>query len=236
MLNQYKILLLAFLLIGTSQMALGQKNKEPLPGGNEKVEFYQQMYEQSLKFNDLSVATQAVHSILVIDPSATTWLDTLATIYFQRGAFAQCLLTSTEALKNTPDNLTTMEMAAVCKENLGLLKEALADYELLYSKSQNIFHMYQISTIQFGLKRFGECEQTVNRMLADPRGKEETILISTDRGQQRVPFYAACQNLLGVLMLDLGKKEDAKKHFDQAVQIFPDFVLAKANLEAIAKQ
>lgn len=236
MMKQYKILFLAFLMIGVSQMAMGQKNKEPIQKGNDQAEFYKQMYEQSLKFNDLAVATQAVHGILAADQEAKTWLDTLATLYFQRGAFAQCLLTSTEALKNNPDNQTTMEMMAVCKENLGLLKEALADYEALYSKSQNIFHMYQISTIQFGLRRFGECEQTVNRMLADPRGKEETILISTERGQQRVPFYAACQNLLGVLMLDIGKKDAAKKHFDQAVQIFPEFVLAKANLEALSKQ
>lgn len=237
MMQKYKILFLALLFIGVTQVAFGQKKKEaPAPEKNDQAAFYQKVYEQGLRYNDLAVSTQAVHGIIAADPEATHWLDTLATLYFQRGAFAQCLLTSTEALQNTPGNQTTMEMAAVSKENLGLLKEALADYEQLYSKSQNIFHMYQISTIQYGLRRFGECEQTVNRLLADPKGKEETILINSERGQQRVPFYAACQNLLGVLMLDLGKQDMAKKHFDQAILIYPEFALAKANLLALSKK
>ena len=227
--KQLSVVALLILMLGSGSFAFAQKN-------SEQLDHYKKLYEQGLKYNDLSVAAQAVHGILASDPDADNWLDTLATIYFQRGAFAQCLLTTNDALKKDPDNQTTIEMRAVCKENLGLLKEALADYEFLYSKSQNIYHMYQISTIQYGLRRFGECEQSVNRMLSDPRGKEETILISTDRGQQRVPFHAACQNLLGVLMLDVGKKDVAKKHFEQAVSIYPEFVLAKANLEAMNKQ
>ena len=229
--KRLSVVFLLVLVAGCTQFSFAQKN-----AGNNLSEHYKKVFQQSLAYNDLSVATEAVHGILASDPEATNWLDTLATLYFQRGAFPQCLLTSNDILKDNPENTNALEMRAISKENLGLLKEALADYEVLYGKTKNIYHLYQISTIQFGLRRFGECEQTVNAMLADERGKEETILITIDRGQQRVPFYAACHNLLGVLQLDMGKKDVAKKHFETALQIYPEFALAKANMEAMNKQ
>jgi len=235
--KHFSAFLLLLFLVTAAQPAFGQKKKKSSSQPEaSKTEFYVKMYQQGVEYNDLAIATQAVHSILVLEPEANNWMDTLSSLYFQRGAFAQCLLTTTEVLKDKPDDEKTLEMQAICKENLGLIKEALADYETLYKQSNSVFHQYQIATLQYSLRRFGECEDTVNRLLANTDAKDETILIAHQKGQQKVPFYAACENLLGVLMMDQGMKQFAKKHFSQALQIYPDFILAKGNLAAASKE
>lgn len=235
--KQFSAFLLLLFLVSAVQPAMAQKKKKKgSDNSSNKIGFYEKMYQQGVEYNDLAVATQAVHSILVLQPDAVQWMDTLSGLYFQRGAFAQCLLTTTQVMEKEPKNERVLEMQAISKENLGLMREALADYESLYKMTGSAFHQYEIATIQYSLRRFGECEDTINRLLANPDAKDEIILIAHQKGQQKVPFYAACENLLGVLMMDQGMKEFAKKHFNQALQLYPDFILAKGNLAAASKE
>jgi hypothetical protein len=58
-----------------------------------------------------------------------------------------------------------LEMAAISKQSLGALKESLADYESLYKQKPDLYSLYQIATLQYQLKRYGEsvisCDQII---------------------------------------------------------------------------
>lgn len=241
---QYRFftLLIAFVLafsVGHAQ----KKNKgsaTPAPKDPDAkealIEMYKDILNQSLSFNDLSVATDATYALMALQPEDSMRIDTLAAIYFQRGAYPQTIMVGTQILESRPGDVKVMEMMAISKAQLGASLEALADYEKVYAQTNDAYHLYEIASLQYTVRRYGECEMSVKKLLEDPGIKGKEVTLTFKQGQQKVPLNAAIQNLWGVLDLDQGKQDSAKQHFMQAVQLFPDFYLAKANLDALNKK
>lgn len=233
-----KTVLVAVLVLLFSS-GFSQKNKSVSredAGGDKLAEMYKTMYSTSLKYNDLAAATQATYALMALEPDNFARLDTLAQLYFQRSAFPQSILVANDVLLKDPENQQMLEIRAFSKQSLGAAKESLVDYETLYKLSKDPYHFYEIATLQYTMRRFGECEDSITRLLASPDIKDKTISLSYNQIQQSVPFAAALHNLYGVLQLDQGKPDIAKKHFDQALQLAPEFYLAKANKEALVKK
>lgn len=206
----------------------------------QKTEDYKQqekVFRTGLKYNDLSVAKQALYNMMAIDESATNLLDSLAVLYYKSNDPINCLLVCNDVISRSPSNMMILEIKAITEQNVGLLKEALSDYEKLQSKSKEEHHSYQIAAIQYQLKRFGECESTINSLLLSPKIDEKKVNISlNERSQQEVPMKAALFNMKGVLYLDLARKPEAKLMFQEALKIMPDFQLPKGNLAALEQQ
>ncbi len=238
---------LALLIAGMFTTASAQKGKggaapaktEDTPkqaGGYDPIKSYQQIFHSALTYNDFAVATDAMYHLIALQPEQTALKDTLAALYFQRGAWPQVVIVTTEILDAHPDNQSALELRAVANQSIGRAKESLADYETMYKSSKNPYHMYEIAALQFTMKRFGECEISINQLLGDESIKEKTIAISVEDGRsQDVPLAAAAMNLHGVLELEQGKKESAKTNFQTALKIYPEFILAKNNMDAIDK-
>lgn len=233
-------LILAFCAVG---FTFSQKNKPTeSPGGNGNAETEREfnhwltIYNSSLGYNDLSTATTAAFAILALKPEASNWKDSLAFLFFQRGAYDQCVRVGKDVLAATPKDTAILELVAVSEQTLGMLKEALADYENLYALAGDMHHLYEIATIQFQMKRFGECEITING-ITNLQGSDKTMvtIISGNNEQQLVPLKAAAINMKGVIALELSKNQEAKILFDQALEIFPEFILAKNNKEHVEK-
>ena len=195
---------------------------------NEKV------YKLALRYNDMVVAREAVYNMYAINPNRTNLLDTLVFLYYNSTDYVQVVLLGNDILVKNPDNATILEIVAVSQQNLGLTKEALENFERLFTITQNLYHQYNIASLQYMLKRYGECGATLNNILG---AKSESALISiTDakKGTQKVPIKAAAFNMRGVIALDLKQTEVAKQNFQKALELFPDFLLAKSNIEKVS--
>ena len=48
-----------------------------------------------------------------------------------------------------------------------------------------------------------------------------------------VPLKAAIWNLKGVVFMDMNENDKAKKYFSETLKIFPEFELAKNNLQLL---
>src|SRR5690242_12668851 len=95
---------IGLLLVCSLGLVYGQKGKNPpanepvkQPGSNVERS-YKTMYADALKFGDFAVATNAVYGLLSLHPDSSALLDTLAALYFQRGAWPQVVLVTTEIL------------------------------------------------------------------------------------------------------------------------------------------
>ena len=125
-------------------------------------------------------------------------------------------------------------MYAISLSSLNKNKESLEQYEALFAKTKSSFHAYQIAVLQYVLKRFGECETTVGIILNDPKSMEQKVSINADQNtNQQVPIKAAAYNIRGVMLKEMNKKDEAMESFQEALKLFPEFALAKANIEAI---
>ncbi len=192
-----------------------------------------EVYKTSLKYYDLQSAITSLYTALAIKPERKDLKDSLALIYFSGERYFQANVIAEEIIKDNPKRLDMLEMAAISKQSLGALKEALADYENLYKQKPDLYSLYQIATLQYQLKRYGESVISCDQIIAIPESEKLEASISMKGGSQKVPLRAAAHNVKGIIAMDLNQPEVAKQQFETALKLFPDFALAQGNLVAI---
>ena len=222
-----KKLLLSLLFVAGISVTNAQMSKEM----NQALK----IYDQAKAYNDMSMVRAAIYDLIVIDAKNETWKDSLAYVYFGAGEYVSAVLVATDILsKGSKDNI--LELKALSEQQLGLAKEALSSYETLFKSTGKSYFLYQVATIQYQLKRYGECEMTINALLNDAKSAEEKVVINLGKQKQETSMLAALYNIKGVMYKDLGQVEEAKKAFGKSAEIDPEFVLPKANLNVIAEE
>jgi tetratricopeptide (TPR) repeat protein len=194
------------------------------------------VYKNALKYYDLQAATVALYNMIALKPERADLNDSLAYLYFAGERYAQSYLLGEEILKANPNRMDILELVAVSKQNLGLIKESLADYEKLYAAEKTLFYLYQMSTLQYQLKRYGECVASLDMIIADPKSAEQKVSISVQNGSQEVPMKAAALNVKGICAMELNQPEAAKDNFSKALDAYPQFALARNNMDMLAKK
>lgn len=204
--------------------------------GGDAFDVQMKVYKGALKNYDLQAATVALYNMMAIKPERTDLNDSLALLYFAGERYAQAYLIGEDIVKKDPNRKDMLELVAVSKQNLGLIKEALADYEKLYALDKSIYYLYQMGTLQYQLKRYGECIASLDKIIADPAAAQQKVNIMMQGGSQDVPMKAAALNVKGICALEMNQEEIAKDNFNKALEMAPEFVLAKGNLDLLAKK
>ena len=213
----------------SANLVFGQASSDPF-------DVQQRCYKAALKNYDLQAATVALYTMQALKPERADLNDSLALLYFAGERYAQSYLVG-QAIVNADHKRNDMlEMVAVSKQNLGMIKESLADYEKLYGAQKSVYFLYQMATLQYQLKRYGECVASLDQILANADADKQKVNIRVQGGSQDVPMKAASYNVKGICAMELNQPEAAKDNFTKAIAAFPDFVLAKANLETLEKK
>jgi len=189
------------------------------------------IYTQALSLNDLTIARNAVYQILALRPTADNWNDTLCMLYFTEGMYRQSILVGEKSFNNNSSNIVVGEIIAVSYERLGAFKEAIETYQELIKQKDEIRFLYSILTLEYKLKRFGECLATAEKIISRPEALTNSVRITvSDQYYQDVLYAAAVYNILGMVSIELNLKEQAEKYFQKSMELAPDFVLPKNNL------
>ncbi|MEX0967411.1 MAG: hypothetical protein WD077_09240 [Bacteroidia bacterium] len=243
-----KSLLFLFLMILFALPSFAQKKKKKRQA--EEAQQEQQLVEPKsakdsidLKVFDLAVehgdyqtAIHALYYIMAKDPEES-YLDSLATLYYINGSYVQAIIVGRKHLDKHPVDTGMLELVATAEQEVGRLKESLALYEKLHLLTGSPYYQYQVAVLQYNLKRYGEGMSTVQKILQDPASRNEQVQIQISQSEaQNVPLQAASYNLAGIIMMDLKEKEKALENFENAIRIFPEFVLARKSLETLKKQ
>ena len=207
-----------------------------LVNAQDAFEVQSRVYKAALKNYDVQAATIALYNMQALKPERTDLNDSLAYLYFSGERYAQAYIIGEEILKTNPKNSGILEVVAVSKQNLGLIKESLADYEKLYAAEKSVYYLYQTATLQYQLKRYGECIASLDQILASADADKQQVTIRLQQGSQEVPMKAAAYNVKGICALELNQEEAAKQNFTKAIELFPDFALAKGNLDMVNKK
>lgn len=220
-----------FLIVGfqtTSALAQAASGKD-----SEAYKRQLSIYQNALKFNDMSVAKNALYNLRALDPADNSLLDSLAYLYYDYQQHASSLLVTREILARNPNNLAALEINAVSFENLGLYDQALTAYESLYLKHDSPYTLYKIGLLQLDLKRHTESKTSLDILLKKPDIDSLNVVVNENNQQKQIPMRAALLNFQGINNLELGEKEAAKQNFEEALKLVPDYVMAKENLEKL---
>lgn len=198
------------------------------------VAFEQQKIKQALSYGDKSIASNAMYSIIMLEGTQSVYKDSLAYLYFNDRNFLSCFLVTNDILKTKPEHLEFMEMNAISLESMGAAEKATEAYQKLFAKTNNNFHAYKLAGLQFGINKFEEAYASIKK--ADKLPDDGTVKITFQVNKnynQNVDLKAAIAYLEGVIAENLNKKAEAKLSFERAIKLFPEFVLAKTNLDAL---
>ncbi len=223
-----KIILLIFVFLNTIISA--QKLHK-----NDLLNLEKNIYKQSVRNYDLETAKNSVYHIMALEGENSTYLDSLAYIYFSQKNFLSYVSVADQILKKE-EKLPILERKAIALEKLGAIKEAIAVYEKVYAQKKDVQVAYKLAGLQHQLKRTAEAYSTL-KSAEQLKFPEKTFLpfpSSEKNKQQRVPFKAAYDNLLAMIAYDLHNYDVSLHYFEEALKVFPDFFVAKQNKNAIA--
>lgn len=193
------------------------------------------VYANARANSDYHVMMTAIYYMIAKNPqNIIAYKDSLSRVYFSTQAYSKCIRTGNEVLFHEPDNYRVMELVAISERIQGNIKTSLELYEKLYNKTASLVHAYYIAEIQFYLQRYGECMITLEKIISSENSKKEKIeLIVANNSKQIVLLIAAAFNIKGMVYTELGKKEDAKDAFKNALLMEKDFILPKSNLDKL---
>jgi len=183
------------------------------------------------RWNDSEVSRDALYDLIAEYPDNDSLLYTLAVEYYSNQKYISAVLVVQDLLARSPKNADALQLAASGFEALNIKDKALTNYESLYLLSSNTAALYKMAYLQFELKKFLESKTNVDILLT--KNDIETMkvtLTDSEKKQKEYPIKVSILNLKGLLAQQAGDKEAAKKAFEEALAVSPDFILAKQNL------
>jgi tetratricopeptide (TPR) repeat protein len=196
------------------------------------------MYHQAIKFGDVGTAIHAMQSLLAWDSTHTSYYDTLAVLYFHSQNFPQAIQSAQVILDKDPKSVKLLQITAHSYQYLNRHDMAIAYYTKLEEIKPDPLVYYELASSNFYIRDVAKVMDYTGKIMADKRSDTTKVNISFNQGreQQDVPVKAAACNLLGTMEMNRDRKTEAAENYKKALQIFPDFGLAKQNLNFINKE
>jgi tetratricopeptide (TPR) repeat protein len=216
--------------------SFGQKEKQVTSSKKTMINFDSIVYHDAYLNNDYSTAIHAIYYMMAKDPTNLNYKDSLARLYFISGAYEKSAKISREINVKQPSNKRAMEFLALSEKATGNYKQSLEVFEKLHAQTADVEYAYSIAELQYELKRFGECTQTIESILSNPISEKINLTIyATPKIQQTVSYKAAILNIKGMMYKELNELNIAVDAFKQSLIIAPHFLLPSNNLKSIDK-
>ncbi|PTB95576.1 hypothetical protein C9994_11090 [Marivirga lumbricoides] len=228
MIKMNKIVLAITLLVAFSTVGYSQTENT---AKQEAIQRAKAKYSRSIQYNDFAIAKDAIYDLLVLEPSNFSYLDSLAYMYFEFRQYASAALVSRDALNRNPQNRMMLQIGAKSLSELGAIDQSLKMYEKLYTISDDAFVLFEIAQKQYDLKKYDEAMINTELLLGKPIVEGSQVYVNNASGEQiEAPFKAVVHNLQGLIARAQGNEESAKKYFNNALKLAPNYALAKENL------
>jgi predicted Zn-dependent protease len=218
-------ILIAVLMTFVCSLGFGQSEKE------DAIKRAKDKYTRSVRYNDFAIAKDAIYDLLVLEPNNISYLDSLAYMYFEFRQYASAALVSRDALSRNPQNRLMLQIGAKSLDELGAKDQSLKMYESLYNVSDDAFVLFEIAQKQLELKEFDDAMINTELLLGKPIVEGSKVYLANAAGEEiDAPFKAVIYNLQGLIARGKGNEESAKKYFNSALKLAPEYALAKENL------
>jgi tetratricopeptide (TPR) repeat protein len=234
-----KITLLFGFMLAMATFAEAQDQTAPAQDSEtirRRNEADQRVYQMALRYNDLPVARMKLFELMERNPTNGRYPELLANLYFEAGQYTSAAVSALDLLERNDQSITGLEIAAYSLEQLGALDRALPNFERHYLLTGNLFSLYKTGYMQYSMNRQEEALNSVNMLIKNPKSSEEMIGFPTSSNEtQEVSLKAAALNLKGMIYMYQKNKVEAIETIQQALEISPNFELAKDNLKEAQK-
>ncbi len=229
--NKFRLLVVMMLLASLPVLAQEAPTTEANENIRKRNETDQRVYQLAMRYNDMAVARVKLLELIERNPNNSRYGELLATLYFDTNQFSSAALIALDVLEINDRSTEALEIAAYALEQIGALERSLTQFERLYLLTDDIFALYKTSFLQYSLKRYDEAMNSINMLVKNSKSAEEKLGFPIAENQnQEVSMRAAALNLKALVYIEQGSKEDARKAFEEALALEPEFKLAKDGL------
>ncbi|NPA34784.1 MAG: tetratricopeptide repeat protein [Chlorobi bacterium] len=191
----------------------------------------------ALQNQDFNSAIAFINMYLALDSSRSTLKDTLIELYLITGQANQALVLAEQKLKQNPNDTSAMHIAAIASMQLNNLQKAYEYYTRLAQATGNVKHLWDFAVVLWQMQRYGDALVVIDQIIANPAARSQTVTLQiSPTTKQEVPLLAAAYNLKGAAHQRLKDLNAAKEAYQKALEVVPDFILPKENLEALKQQ
>jgi tetratricopeptide (TPR) repeat protein len=197
-------------------------------------EHYAKKRAVAARWNDPEVEKSALYDLIVEDPNNDSLIFSLAYLYFENQKYTSTILIGQDLLNRNPKNVQVLELVALGYENIHIYDRALQNYESLFLLTSSSSMLYKMAVLQYELKRYQETITNIDILLSKPEADSLKVVFNNAKNQEKeYPIRVALTNLRGLVYKAQGDKINARKYFEMALKMAPDFLLAKQNLDGL---
>lgn len=194
---------------------------------------YMRLFEQSMKMKDFNSAITAIQFILLQD-SNNMLRDSLPELFGAVNNLPACLAATDAAILRHPKEEKYKNIKVLCLQQTGDMDGQFALLQELFETTGKPQYVSQIAAIQISTGNLKDAGETVDMILEKYKNSKDSLEVFLDETRkQSVPVQAAAWNMKGYLYMQQKNIEKAKEAYFKALEIYPDFVMPKRNLEAI---
>lgn len=220
-----------FLILGAAGM-LAACNQSSNQAAIDKLSA---LYKKSYELKDIPTAITAVQLLLQHD-STNALRDSLPSMYFAVQNVTACLATTEQSLTRYPDNEDFLNLKLLSLEQRGEGEKVMEIATKLYTKTGKAEYIYKQASVQLVTGDFETAGKTIQTMMDKYKDSKDSVEIFIDQTQaQRVPVLAACWNMKGYMFIQKQQYQQAADAYQKAIQTFPDFVMARRNLQQLVQ-
>jgi tetratricopeptide (TPR) repeat protein len=213
-----------------------QPVQQDTESNRKRNESDRKVYQLALRYNDLPAARVKLLELIERNPTNLQFSETLSSLYFESGQYTSAAISALDILETNEKSVTALEIAAYSLEQLGAMDRALPNFERHYLLTGNLFSLYKTAYMQYSLNRHEEAINSINMLVKNSKASDEKVgFPKEDNSQQEVSLKAAALNLKGMVYMYQKNKNEAREAITQALELQPDFELAKENLKEIQK-
>ncbi|MCH7396543.1 tetratricopeptide repeat protein [Belliella sp. DSM 107340] len=233
--NRFKLLLVILTMAASPAFAQETDTAAPVTETvRQKNETDQRVYQLALRYNDFAVARMKLMELLERNPTNSRYGELLASLYYDSNQFSGAALAALDVLQVNDRSVEALEIAAYSLEQIGAMERALTQFERLHLLTDDVFALYKSAYLQYSLKKHEEALNSINMIVKNSKSAEQKLGFPIENNQtQEVSMKAAALNLKALVFVEQGSKEDARKAFEEALALEPNFELAKEGLKGL---
>ncbi len=206
----------------------------PQQSAKNNNETYKKLFDKSMNLKDYHTAIMAVQMMLIEDSTQVNYRDSLPELYAALNNVEAVSKTIDATLARHPKDEKFLQVKAVVQQEESDYEGVLKTYSTLFETTKKLTYLYQIGTMHFQAGKLAEAETVVDEVLAkSPNSSDSLDIFVSEQQKQKVPIMAAALNFKGYIFAQKRDMANAKKYFETAIKVFPDFVMAKRNLQQL---
>lgn len=205
----------------------------------ERIDHNKRVYEMAAKVHDSYTELSALYNIMADDTTNNLRnMDSVAEIYLKLNMGLPAMKMAEKILEKEPENEKMLELKAEGDMGFAKYDEALNINRKLYDKTKKLKYLFDIANVQLQQGKMKDLDQTLNSIKSSPDYQTDSINVADNQSGtlQNVPAPAVMSYIEAMLSY---RNKDIKGMYSklkQAVTIFPDYINANRDIQAILQQ